>query len=141
MLRSSSIVVALPCLIASWALAACGDEGGPSGIVREGDAPTIKNLVVDKKQIPVAKQTTVSGSFIFDDPDGDLESMMLEVISSGGTQQTSLKMQNMNLVTTAQLRFQIQLQPAEPGKLDFSVWVTDALGHASNKLSGSVAAK
>lgn len=116
------------------------DGGGASG---EGTAPVISDITFSPDKAVVGTQVTITGSVKFTDPDGDVDSLHVEIKLPGGSSQSipSVQVQGAGGVTQSQAAFAIILLPPAAGEYVLSVWLADAAGSASNKLEATVTAE
>jgi hypothetical protein len=105
--------------------------------------PTIANLSYSPLSLPVGQQGTVNGTLTFDDPDGDLAQLAVEVTLPDHSRQTlpMSNLQNVGAMTEGTIAWALIVVPPTAGRYDFSLWITDAAMNVSNKLDGSVMAQ
>jgi hypothetical protein len=106
-------------------------------------APTISNLTFSPTALPVGQQTTVSGTVAFSDPDGDLDQLGVEVTLPDQTKQAlpMTDLQNIGTMTDGSIAWALIIVPPTGGTYRMSLWITDADGHASNRLEAAAAAQ
>lgn len=115
-------------------IVACGGGGGGSGAVVE-NSPSISNLSFSPTIIEIGQLTDIEGTLDFLDNDGDLST--LTIVSADGSQQTT-NISGLSGQKSGTIMGIVQLQASELGKSTFQVFVSDAKGHQSNSLSGSI---
>jgi hypothetical protein len=117
-------------LLASLVLGACAN----------GTAPEISALTYTPETVSIG-QSTVSGSITFDDPDGDLANLNLEITTPDGQVQTipSANIAAIGDATTGSLPFAMVFIPPAIGDYTFQLWISDDEGNDSNRLDGSLA--
>lgn len=111
-------------------LAACTSEGA---------SPEIASLTYSPESLTVGQQTTITGTFTFDDPDGDLDELGAEVVMPGGARQAFPMTDVRNVATTTEgtITWAMVVVPPAAGAYQLELWVTDADGNASNRLTGT----
>jgi hypothetical protein len=90
----------------------------------------------------VGSPTTITGTFTFTDPDGDLHQLAAE-ITKPDQSKTMLPMtnvQNVGSMTEGTLGWQLAVIPPAAGTYNLSLWVTDHDGNVSNHLEASATA-
>ena len=124
------IYLAALCLV----VAACGTDD---------TSPMIADLTYSPMTVTVGQQFTVSGTMTFDDPDGDLAQLGIEVTSPGGMRQTlpMADLQGTGTMTEGTLTFAITSILPAAGSYGFSLWITDDAGNQSNRLDGTLTAQ
>ena len=129
--------VGLQCFLAA-ALVACGG-GGDSG--PSGTAPTISNLQYSPQAAYAsASSATFTGQLAFSDPDGDLASATLTIVSSGGAtvSTTAIPVEGAAGATSGVIQGSVVASLTVADNYTLQVFVTDARGLRSNTLSGPV---
>ena len=123
-------------LLLCLALAACASDDDTA-------APTISNLTASPSSLPVGQQTTVSGTVMFSDPDGDLDQLGVEVTLPDQSKQAlpMTDLQNVGTMTEGTIAWALIVVPPSAGRYDMKIWVTDAEGDPSNQLMGSAMAQ
>jgi hypothetical protein len=121
--------------------AACGDDGGPSGPT--GTAPVIADLSYSPAAITVGQQNTITGSFTFSDPDGDLKEIVVSVTTPDGQTQElpPQALQGEAGQTDGAGTIMLLLVPPAAGTYTLEVWLTDDGGNESNHLTGTLDAQ
>jgi hypothetical protein len=114
--------------------AACGSDSG--------SAPTISALVYAPMTGTHGMQVTVTGSFTFDDKDGDLAELGGEVTLPDSSKQNLPKSDIRALGDMKQgtLPFQLIVTPPTAGAYQFALFVTDDGDNESNRLTGTLTA-
>jgi hypothetical protein len=113
----------------------------------DSTAPTISNLTMTPTTLPVAQQTTVSGTFSFVDPDGDLDQIGIEVTLPDGSKQGSKQglpmtdLMNVGTMTEGQLAWALIVAPPQAGTYQLSLWITDLDMNESNHLQSTATAQ
>lgn len=117
------------------ALAACTSD--------DSAAPTISNLTYSPSNVTVGQQATISGTMTFDDPDGDLDQMGVEItLPDNSKQQLAMTdLQNVGSMTDGQLGWALIVVPPMAGAYKLELWLTDAVGHESNRLQANATAQ
>jgi hypothetical protein len=116
-------------------LAACTDD--------PGTAPTISNLTFDPETVIAGQQVTVTGTFTFDDADGDLAQLGVDVTMPDQTNQRlpMTDVRGVGETTRGTLGFQMTLVPPAVGDYQFELFLTDEEEHESNRLAGVLVAE
>lgn len=120
-----------------------GGGGGGSGSITITGIPSISNLQYSPQTVTQNQGggvVTVTASINFVDEKGDLTALILNVYNSQGvivlTGTTSL--QSISGRTSGVFTFQLQgVSTTNIGNYTFEVYVTDAVGNVSNKLTGT----
>ena len=126
-------------LVGALGVVGCGsDDDGD-----KGSAPSIDSLSYSPETITMGQQATISGTLSFSDPDGDLSGIAYAITTPSGQSQTAPQspLQGTAGHTAGVLQFAFALIPPEAGQYPFEIWVSDAAGHASNHLSGTLTAQ
>lgn len=115
-------------------LAACGSDSGTT--------PTISTLTYSPMTATHGQQSTITGTFLFDDKDGDLAELAAEITLPDNSKQSLPATDIRNIGDTKQgtLNFQMILIPPTAGAYQFALWVTDDGDNDSNRLTGTVTA-
>jgi hypothetical protein len=116
-------------LVACLLLTACTDDGTP---------PEISALTYTPDTVTVGVASTVTGSIAFDDVDGDLSRLNVELIGPD-SQLHSIPSANITALgdlKTGTLPFQMVFGPPTAGDYTFNIWISDDAGNDSNKLDG-----
>jgi len=126
---------ALPTALAALALLACDDAPGA--------APSISELSYAPHEAPVASPFQVTGQLDFTDPDGDLAAIVFQITAPDGTLSAPSRstLRGTDGLTAASLQITFTAIAPAAGDYDFDVWVEDAAGHTSNRLTGLVTAR
>lgn len=138
MFRKHALVVAT--VVGSiFVFVACGDEGKAAP---EGEVPVIHDLVFDDSDIPVGSASNIDGSFAFEDPDGDIVSLQVQLRLPGGQAQElpPSALPGVEGETEGTAIFLLAINPPMAGEYFFDVDVRDASGHYSESLNGMVRA-
>jgi hypothetical protein len=122
-------------LCSCLSLVACTDDDTTS--------PTISNLTFAPNSLPVGQQTTVSGTVMFNDPDGDLDQLGVEVTLPDQSKQSlpMTDLQNVGTMTDGTIAWALLIAPPAAGAYRMSLWITDIDGHTSNRLEASATAQ
>src|SRR5687767_12431845 len=117
------------------ALAACTSD--------DSSAPTISNLTASPGTVPVGQQTTISGTFAFEDPDGDLDQLGAAItLPDQSKQQLAMTdLANVGSMTDGTLGWALIVVPPAAGTYKLELWITDAVGHESNRLETNATAQ
>jgi len=118
-------------------LVGCGGGGG------DGAAPTITDLALAPQSVPVAVQSTITGTMTFDDVDGDVEQIAVAVTTPGGARQ---EVPPAPIQTTGEpehgvVQWALLLSPPAAGTYTLELWVIDGSDNASNHLTSDVIAQ
>ena len=114
-------------------LVACTDDSA---------SPTISDLTATPSSMTVGQQATVSGTMVFDDPDGNLEQLGAEVTLPDHSVQ-ALPMTDLigvGTMKTGTLGWRMAVIPPMAGEYKLSLWLTDADGNESNRLETTATA-
>lgn len=123
-------------LVMAVALAACGGGDGGGGEVPAAHPPSISDLAYTPStamQVP-SGTATITGTVTFSDAGGDVAAFRMT--SSAGADLTVATPQ-LNGITSGRGAATFIVSVDKVGKYAFDIWVTDAQGNASNRLSGS----
>ncbi|MBI5527170.1 MAG: hypothetical protein HY897_12615 [Deltaproteobacteria bacterium] len=139
-----SLMISISCSQSDCAVGetACieGDVGGDQDAGQGGgSAPVISELTYSPDTGTAGTQITISGSFMFTDADGDVSKVATGATPPGGAFQEGpvAEIQGAGK-TQGQAMFILALLPTVAGEYTFEVWLIDAAGNASNRLSGTV---
>ena len=106
----------------------------------DGTAPAITALTYSPMTATQGVATTVTGTFTFDDKDGDLAELGGQVTMPDQTtmnfQTTDIR--NVGDMKTGSLGFQMSFVPPAAGSYKFSLFVTDDGDNESNRLEGTL---
>ena len=114
------------------------DQGSAGGktVRAKGSPPVIRELQLTPDSAVVGERTTITGMVKFEDLDGDVASIRVEVRGSKKlAQSTALRVAGAKSGTAA---FTLQLTPAKAGVQSVIVTVQDQGENLSNKLSGTI---
>lgn len=108
-----------------------------------GAAPTIKDLTLAPLEVEVGKAGAISGSVTFEDADGDVVEIGVDVTLPDGTNQSLPKIATQGATGTKQgtLAVALAFGPPVVGAYKLSVFAVDGKGHESNRLGATVTAK
>ena len=122
-------------VLACILLSACASDDGTS--------PNISALTYSPNTATPGQVVTVTGTFTFDDDDGDLAELGAEVTLPDQTKQMlpMTDLRGVGDMTTGTLGFQMQIIPPTAGTYSFSLWITDDADNESNRLDGTLAAQ
>jgi len=106
----------------------------------DGTAPAITALTYAPMTATHGVATTVTGTFTFDDDDGDLAELGGEVTLPDQSKMSFQKTDIRNVGDTKQgtLSFQLSFIPPAAGTYQFALFVTDEGGNVSNRLDGTL---
>ena len=126
-------------LLAATLIAGCGGSSGDA----EGTAPTIRDLTLTPTSIAVGAQATMTGALTFDDPDGDLSQVGVEITLPNGTKQALPKsaVQGASGLKEGPVDVALVVLPPTAGTYGIDVFVVDQAGHESNHLTVDVTAQ
>ncbi|MGE0870746.1 MAG: hypothetical protein AB7P03_19425 [Kofleriaceae bacterium] len=127
--RWSSIVIGL-------AVVSCSSEDISS-------PPEISDLAFSPAIWPVGQTSAVNGSVAVHDLDGDVKQLGMVIRHPDGTER-SLPLANVPAndgTADTKISIVLAMMPSEPGHYTFDIWVIDALGHESNRLTGEADAR
>lgn len=113
-------------------LAACGGDGGQS-------APEIQALTLGATTNPMGNDEAIHGVFEFTDADGDAVSVAFEVLLPDGTVQ-DLPPQAVDGIEGRRygtVSFSLTYSRDTLGRYEVTVWLVDAQGRESNRLTGT----
>ena len=127
----------LLCSCLSFAACASATSGN------EGTAPTISNLRFAPSSLPIGEQTTVTVNVVFNDPEGDLDQLGVEITLPDHSKHTPpmRDLQNVGTMTDGWITWALIITPPGPGICQLSVWITDVDGNTSNRLDASATAQ
>jgi hypothetical protein len=100
--------------------------------------PSVSMLVYSPMTIPAHQSVTVSGTFRFEDPNGDVATAHVAITAPGRERQETPSVAIQGSARQGAAQFAVALQDPVPGTYGFDVWVRDRAGNDSNVLSGSV---
>ncbi len=121
------------------ALGGCDSDGGDAWL---GDPPTIAGLRVTPDTIEVGQQVRLEGTLSFEDPDGDVAFISLELRPEGGIpQQDDVTVAGAEGITVGQVPFMLLVQAVQPGPIELGVWLIDGEGNESNELTAELLAQ
>jgi len=113
--------------------AACTDDSA---------SPTISDLTGSPTSMKVGQQVTMTGTMMFDDPDGNLAQLGGEITLPDQRVQ-ELRMTDLagvGSMKTGTLGWQMAVIPPMAGDYTLALWVTDADGNESNHLETTATA-
>lgn len=119
-------------------LAGCSDDDASEA---SGTAPQIADLSYTPTTLKVGAQAIVQGRIAFEDADADVAELTIELRTAAGTQAMKPQKTNTTGIAKGELQLVLVVTPPAAGDYDFSVYVIDAQGHASNRLTGTVHAE
>jgi hypothetical protein len=113
-----------------------------AGCATDTSTPEISDLTATPSTMKVGQQATVTGTFHFDDADGDLEQLNGEITMPDGTKQAlrNTDVTGIGAMTTGTLSWAMIVVPPAAGSYKLELWVTDADGHESNRLETTATA-
>lgn len=119
---------------AALGLVACGGEGTP---------PEISALSYQPDTATVGETVTIAGTLDFADEDGDLDLIAITAIDPDGivSDLPPTMIQGVDGMTSGTIGIQVFLVVSKAGTYDFDLFVVDADGNESNRLSGVVEAQ
>jgi len=108
----------------------------------DGAAPTIATLVYSPMTVPSGAQSTISGTFTFQDKDGDAAQIGIDVRLPDQTMQELplSDLQNVGEMTSGTINFAVIISPPFAGTYQFEVFIVDDADNESNHLMGSLTA-
>jgi len=118
--------------ICLW-LAACGGDGG-------GSPPEIQTLTLAATTNPMGNDEAIHGVFEFEDPDGDAASIAFEVLLPDGTLEAlpPQTMDSLEHLKRGTVSFSLTYSRDTMGRYEVTVWLLDAQGLESNRLTGTI---
>ena len=136
-------------------LEVCGDGGvcsltgslsNDGGVATGGSAaahPIVSDLKYSPDTATVGQKTTVNGSVTFEAPNGNVTLLGLAITLPDGTSQDLPKIEVKDAAGLKKgwTSFVFYLVPPAAGTYDFEVWLVDADGNESNRLTGKVGAE
>ncbi len=137
-LKSRSGLIALIALSLVFALSVIRCGGGDDG-VSSGTAPSISGLTYYPTAVYVNEgggQTDVVGTFDFSDPDGNLSSLVMVILDSGGqTLQTSTTaIAGVAGLTSGTIQGAVTIPTSTAGDFTVQIYVADTAGLRSNTI-------
>ncbi len=106
---------------------------------KDGQAPTISNLVVTNQPatVPVGQTTAFNGSLAVSDADGDAQSIQVSATAPGGstTSPAPSQLQGASGQTSFAVNWSFAATPPTAGTYTVSLTVIDSEGQTSNALS------
>jgi hypothetical protein len=119
------------------AIAGCGDES--AGDTPAGDAPHISDLSYSPNTGTVNQQLTIIGQVVFTDVDADANRFAAEVRGPGlSASVPATAATGVTGHTEGTLIFQLTILPPVAGDYEFDIWMIDAQGNLSNRLTGAI---
>ncbi len=125
--------ISLPLFLA--AIAGCGGGSAP------GPELTISNLTWDPKTAPIATLTTFTASLTYEDSERDIAAIDLDWKDPTGKTVDYPAGSISKPAPSGTVSVSLQLIPPNTGRYLFDLWLIDAAGHPSNKLTGTVDAQ
>jgi N-acetylneuraminic acid mutarotase len=125
-------------LVLALSIIRCGGNGGDEG-EGSGTAPSISGLSYSPTSVYVNEgggQTDIVGTFDFTDPDGNLSSLVMIVLDSGGqTLQTStIAIAGVAGLTSGTIQGAVTIPTLTAGNFTVQIYVTDTAGLRSNTI-------
>jgi len=124
-------------LLFLFVLSACGGGGGGSSSLPEGSAPQISNLSVSPDTIYYLDgdgATLIAAQLDFTDPDMDITTVWIQFFDGS---RISIDVPPLNMVSGT-LIGELSVSNTQLGVFTSQVWLEDAAGHDSNRLSVNV---
>jgi len=131
-----AVLVRLMGIIVVLVLAACGGGGG-GGAPPQNRAPQISNLLLSQTTFDrdtSGQLGSVSATIDYTDPEADIVEVLVQIDNDSVL---SLAVQG-PMPTSGQLIGQIDFSLAESGVFTAEVWVVDAAGNSSNRLTATI---
>lgn len=123
-------------VLALAVLAACGSDDD------SGSAPTISSMSLSPGQVAVGVQAMVGGTIAFEDPDGDVENIELDLASPGGMHSAmEVEVSGTDDVVDGTVAFTITLLLPAAGSYTISAQLVDTHGNFSNTKSAPLVAQ
>ncbi len=118
-------------------LAACGSSDDEAA--DNGTAPKIASLQLMPTEATVGVATPFTGTFMFDDPDGDVVEFGGRVTVPSGAVQELLpaKVPTASGVKVGNGQVSVSITPNDAGTFKLEVWAVDAKKNQSNVLSST----
>ncbi len=121
-MRASAIVLLIACA------AACATDPDDEA----GTAPSIDMLALQPEQVALGTPTAVHGDVAFVDPDGDVETIEIELTDhAGASTSMDVAVTGSHGVEAGTVRFMLVVTPPRAGTYPLAVRVIDAEGNAS----------
>lgn len=123
-------------LLSCLALVACASDD-------TGIEPTISNLALAQTTLAVGQQTTVNGTVGFEDADGDLMELGVELTLPDTSKQTlpMTPLQNIGTMTSGSIAWSLIIAAPAAGAYQMELWIVDANGNTSNRLDAALTAQ
>ena len=112
-------------------LGACAGEA-------DGTAPTLNSLTYAPERILAGEATNVTGTVLFEDPEGDLLELHSEIVGPDGRPVLTAPspIAGSEGLRAGQVNIALVVNMPASGTYTLRVWVRDAHGHDSNVLTG-----
>ncbi len=103
--------------------------------------PSISMLEYAPMTIPGRQPVSITGTFRFEDANGDVATAHLVILAPGRERQENPSAPIQGGAKQGVAQVAVALQDPVPGTYGFEGWVRDRAGHDSNVLSGSIVAQ
>lgn len=121
-------------LLLGVGLAGCSQEEEPA-------PPEIRELIMATSSLILDDgYESLSGVFEFEDPNGDVESVMFEVVLPGGSVEEvgPLALEDVAGKESGSVSFTLVYSRDMLGLYEITVWLVDSQGQLSNELTGEI---
>ena len=131
MKRTSRVALCGAMIVSLW-LAGCGGDG-------PNVPPEIQELTLGATTNPMGNDEAIHGVFEFTDPDGNARSVAFEVLLPDGTVQDlpPQPVDGLNHRNQGSVSFSLTYPRDRLGRYEVTVWLIDAQGLESNRLTGT----
>jgi hypothetical protein len=119
-------------IFAAIVIAGCGSSAPPS----------ISRLQEDRHVVIVDTASSLSGTFDFEDPDGDVELLAVELTVPTGEmgELPRAPLAGVDGVSQGTSNWSVSVEPQVVGEFAYEIWVIDRAGNESNRLPGGFTA-
>lgn len=126
----------LPVFRSSAFLVLIASLGGCESPQEIGDAPVIESWNVQADAVTVGQASTLIGTLVFNDPDGDLDQAEIEIIDPEGTSaMVTAEIAGVEDLTEGSVGVQVSFLAQSAGVFEVSVVLLDVQGNASEPAS------
>ena len=113
-----------------------GSLGGCDSPQEVGDAPVVESWSVQADAVTVGEVSTLNGTLVFNDPDGDLDQAEIEVIDPEGTSaMVTAEIVGVEGLTEGSVGVQVSFLAHRAGVFEVRVVLLDVQGNASEPAS------
>jgi hypothetical protein len=137
-MTKKTLFIASAALAFTGFLTACTQETSS-----DGEPPTISALTYTPEVVSVGELTSLSGSLHFEDADGDLLELHMEIGDGSGRSLvvTATPISGVAGLTAGTVTLSLMVTMPSAGPHVLRVWVRDAQGQDSNALEGTLDAR